>query len=462
MTANRLTKSAISSHDFGDFVSQYRRFCRIISHHSPPREIQIRRVHFIFSQIICIFARQMKLKRLVFLIPIWLIALCSFGQAGHVSARLTLDGKMQALAERLLEGKQGSIVAIEPSTGEVKCLVSKSFLSDTINRAIGQAYSPGSTFKVAQALALVSEGIVNKDSKFTCSEGFWKNNMHIGCHKHSSPQDLIGAIAHSCNSWFCKAFMNMIRDRVKYKNKLEAINKWKEYMSSLGLGRPLGIDMEGETDGEMPDSEMLERLYSGRWNEATIMWVGMGQGEVLATPLQLCNLAAIIANKGYYYIPHIHKDVDTTYTTRRLSTASPEAFELIRKGMRKAVTTGTATAIQHPDWQICGKTGTAENPGEDHSVFIGYAPMNNPKIAVSVYVENAGFGADLAAPLAQLMIEQYLTGKLSERSERKARQWYDFLVVPHDPTEVTEKETPTKIPMPTQPASPSTSPKGKS
>lgn len=398
----------------------------------------------------------MKRKRLALLIPIWLAALCSAGQTGHAPARLTLDGKMQALAERLLEGKQGSIVAIEPSTGEVKCLVSKSFLSDTVNRAIGQAYSPGSTFKVAQTLALVSEGIVNKDSKFTCSEGFWKDNIHIGCHKHGSPKDLIGAIAHSCNAWFCKAFMNMIKDRVKYKNKLEAINKWKEYMSALGLGRPLGIDMEGETGGEIPNSEILERLYNGRWNEATIMWVGMGQGEVLATPLQLCNLAAIIANKGYYYIPHIHKDVDTTYTTRRLSTASPEAFELVREGMRKAVTTGTATAIRHPDWQICGKTGTAENPGEDHSVFIGYAPMNNPKIAVSVYVENAGFGADLAAPIAQLMIEQYLTGKLSEHSERKARQWYDFMVVPYDPTETTEEEVPSETPVAAQLPSPLT------
>lgn len=398
----------------------------------------------------------MKRKRLALLIPIWLAALCSAGQTGHMPARLTLDGKMQALAERLLEGKQGSIVAIEPSTGEVKCLVSKSFLSDTVNRAIGQAYSPGSTFKVAQTLALVSEAIVNKDSKFTCSEGFWKDNIHIGCHKHGSPKDLIGAIAHSCNAWFCKAFMNMIKDRVKYKNKLEAINKWKEYMSALGLGRPLGIDMEGETGGEMPNSEILERLYNGRWNEATIMWVGMGQGEVLATPLQLCNLAAIIANKGYYYIPHIHKDVDTAYTTRRLSTASPEAFELVREGMRKAVTTGTATAIRHPDWQICGKTGTAENPGEDHSVFIGYAPMNNPKIAVSVYVENAGFGADLAAPIAQLMIEQYLTGKLSEHSERKARQWYDFMVVPYDPTETTEEEIPGETPVAAQLPSPLT------
>ncbi|SFF94547.1 penicillin-binding protein 2 [Prevotella sp. KH2C16] len=394
----------------------------------------------------------MKQKRLVSLFPIGLIALCSLGQTGHAPGRLTLDDKMQALAERLLEGKQGSIVAIEPSTGEVKCLVSKSFLSDTINRAIGMAYSPGSTFKTAQTLALVSEGIVNKDSKFTCSEGFWKDNIHIGCHKHSSPKDLIGAIAHSCNSWFCKAFMNMIKDRAKYKNKLEAINKWKEYMSSLGLGRPLGIDMEGETGGEMPDSEILERLYNGRWNETTIMWVGMGQGEVLATPLQLCNLAAIIANKGYYYIPHIRKNVDTTYTTRHLSAASPEAFDLVREGMRKAVTTGTATTIRHPDWQICGKTGTAENPGEDHSVFIGYAPMDAPKIAVCVYVENAGFGADLAAPLAQLMTEQYLTGKLSERSERKARQWYDFMVMPYDPTELMEEETPTGSPAETQPA----------
>lgn len=395
----------------------------------------------------------MKRLRLLFLIPLCLSVLYSQGQPEQPKVRLTIDDKMQALAERLLEGKQGSIVAIEPSTGEVKCLAAKSFLTDTLNRAIGQAYSPGSTFKVAQVLALVSEGFAGKDSKFACSEGFWKDNIHIGCHKHNSPQDLIGAVAHSCNSWFCKAFMAMIKDRVRYKTKLEAINKWKEYMLGLGLGRPLGIDMEGEVGGEMPDSEILERLYNGRWNEITIMWVGMGQGEVLATPLQLCNLAAIIANKGYYYVPHIHKDVSDIYTTRHVSAVSPEAFELVQKGMRKAITAGTAAALRHPDWQICGKTGTAENPGEDHSVFIGYAPMDNPKIAISVYVENAGFGADLAAPLAQLMIEQYLTGKLSAHSERKARQWYDLMVIPHDPAETTEWEEPVEIPAEIESAS---------
>lgn len=387
----------------------------------------------------------MKLRLAIFTTALCLICANTLAQTEPQKARLTLDPQMQALAQRLLEGKQGSIVAIEPQTGKVKCLVSQSFLSDTINRAIGLAYSPGSTFKTAQALALISEGVIFRNTRFSCDEGFWKDNIHIGCHKHRSPQDLVGAIAHSCNSWFCKAFMSMIKDRTKYKTKLEAIDRWKQYMLSFGLGAPLGIDMDGEASGEMPDAAMLEQLYNGRWNETTIMWVGMGQGEVTTTPLQLCNLAALIANKGFYITPHIHETTDSAYIRHHESLATPEAFDIVREGMRKAVTSGTAATIRHPDWQICGKTGTAENAGEDHSIFIGYAPMDSPRIAVCVYVENAGFGADLAAPLAQLMIEQYLNGHLTERSERKARQWYDYMVIPYDPADVEVEEESTDV-----------------
>lgn len=397
---------------------------------------QINQDKIFFSYFICNFARRMRLKLPILTGILFAAVGVASAQSEQVAGQRTIDPKMQDLAERLLEGKQGSIVAIEPHTGEVKCLASMSFMSDTINRAIGVAYSPGSTFKTAQALALVSEGIAYKDTRFSCDEGFWKDNIHIGCHKHRSPQDLIGAIAHSCNSWFCKAFMNMIRDRNKYKTKIEAIDRWKQYMLSFGLGAPLGIDINGEADGEMPDGEILGRMYNGRWNETTIMWVGMGQGEVAATPLQLCNLAALVANQGYYITPHVHHTNDSVFTIRHASLATPEAFRLVKEGMRRAVTSGTAATILHPDWLICGKTGTAENDGDDHSIFIGFAPEDNPKIAICVYVENAGFGADLAAPLAQLMFEQYLNGRLSPRSERKARQWYDYMVVPYEHTDV--------------------------
>lgn len=356
---------------------------------------------------------------------------------------LTIDEPLQALAERLLTSKQGSIVAIEPSSGNVLCMVSNSEPADSLNRAISVSYSPGSTFKVAQALTLLSEYIINKDSKFSCHKGFWRDNIHIGCHEHRSPQDLIGAIAHSCNSYFCKAFMAMIKNRTRYKTKLEAIDTWHSYMTSMGLGAPLGIDMEGEAAGIMPDAAYLEQVHEGRWNERTIMWMGMGQGEVRATPLQLCNLAALIANGGYYYTPHIHKGtpqhpLDARFLTPHESKASAKAYETVVEGMRAAITRGTAKTLNTPEYEICGKTGTAENTGDDHSLFIGFAPMKNPSIAIAVVVENGGFGADLAAPLAGLLFEQYLNGTLSQRSEYKVQQWEDFMVIPE--TELDEFE----------------------
>jgi penicillin-binding protein 2 len=389
---------------------------------------------FVFSNFLCIFANYMK-RYLLIIITALLSFTNLFGQVLPTDGKLTINTKLQKLGERLMQSKQGCIVAIEPETGEIKCMVSTSFEGDSINRAIGMEYSPGSTFKPAQALTLLSEFIVNKDSKYTCHKGFWNENIHIGCHEHRSPQDLIGALANSCNSWFCKAFMAMIKDRKKYETKLVAIDTWKQYMSSYGFGAPLGIDMPGEKGGMMPDSKLLEQEFNGRWNQTTIMWVGMGQGEATVTPIQLCNLAALIANRGYYYIPHIHKDAGDEYKEKHVAKASEKAFETVIEGMRKAVLTGTAHSICKPDWQICGKTGTAENPGDDHSIFIGFAPMDKPKIAICTFIENGGFGADMAAPISQLMIEQYLTGKLSAHSEHKVRQWENFLVIPHDPAD---------------------------
>lgn len=348
---------------------------------------------------------------------------------------LTIDYKLQALGQRLLQGKQGSIVAIVPATGEVKCMVSRTALADSINRAIEVAYSPGSTFKTAQTLTLLSENIITPETQFSCHKGFWKDNLHIGCHVHHSPLKLIGAIAHSCNSYFCKSFMAMIKNRTRYKNKLEAVDTWHDYMTSMGLGQPLGIDLPGEQGGLVPNAALLEKQFNGRWNESSIMWLGMGQGEIMVTPLQLCNLAAMIANRGFYYIPHIHQPtaaapLDNTYTSRHQCKATPQSFETVIAGMREAVVSGTCKMIDNSNYQICGKTGTAENPGEDHSIFIGFAPMDVPQIAISVYIENGGFGADLAAPLAALMMEQYITGKLSERSERKVKQWENYFVLP--------------------------------
>lgn len=341
---------------------------------------------------------------------------------------LTIDTTLQSLGEQLLNNKQGSIIAIEPSTGKILALVNHDRVFDDANRAISMEYAPGSTFKTAQALVLLSEGTLTPEQTYPCNKGFWQGKIHIGCHVHRTPLNLVQAIGQSCNSYFCKAFQEDIDNRIVYPTKFRAINRWNAYMESLGLGKPLGVDLEGEASGSIPDSASLQRLHRGSWNGTTIMWVGMGQGEVTTTPIQLCNLAAIIANRGYYIIPHIHAGtkempLDKKYTEKHLSLVSPDAYPIVIKGMRAAVTEGTCASINTPAYQICGKTGTAENHGKDHSIFMGFAPMDHPRIAVSVYIENGGFGADLAAPIASLIIEQYLNGHLSARSRQKAIRW---------------------------------------
>lgn len=343
------------------------------------------------------------------------------------SGKLCLDPALQQLAERLLQGKQGSIVAIEPATGRIRCMVSHNKVDDGVNRAIAKVYSPGSTFKTAQALEMLSEGTLVPEKTFPCHRGFYFNKIHIGCHPHRAPLALVQAIGQSCNSYFCKAFQEMIDNRQAYLTKYRAINRWARYMHSFGLGHRLGIDLPGEVAGCIPDSAYLQRRHRGNWNGTTIMWMGMGQGEVTTTPLQLCNLAAIIANRGWYVTPHIHRipafSEDSTYIRRHHSLAKPAAFNTVIAGMRAAVTGGTAASINTPLYKICGKTGTAENEGRDHSIFMGFAPMTDAKIAVSVYVENGGFGADLAAPLAALIIEQAVRGHLSPASQRKVALW---------------------------------------
>ena len=340
---------------------------------------------------------------------------------------LTVDAKLQNLAERLLNGKQGSIVAIDPSTGEILCMVSHNKVDASVNRAISMEYSPGSTFKVAQAATLLTFGAITPETQYPCHKGFWTNGIHIGCHEHHSPLDLVQAIGQSCNAWWCQAFRDFVDDRALYPVKATAINDWHSFMASMGLGHSLGIDLPGEVGGLIPDAAYLDFTHHG-WNGTTIMWLGMGQGEVRITPLQLCNLAAVIANRGYWYTPHIHKNsstqvVDSVLTVRHQSRPSKESFEIVIEGMRAAVINGTCTAIRNPHYKVCGKTGTAQNEGHDHSVFMGFAPEKHPRIAVSVYVENGGWGADLACPLGGLVMEQYIMGKLSPASEEKVKKW---------------------------------------
>lgn len=360
---------------------------------------------------------------------------------------LSLDIELQQLGERLMKNKIGSIVAIEPSTGEILCMVSapsydpsllagrqrgknhKALSKDKnkplLNRAIMGTYPPGSTFKTTQAATFLQEGIITDETAFPCSNGFIFNNFRLGCHAHSSPTQLKDAIATSCNAYFCWGLHRMFGSS-KYSGTKEAMNRWRDYMVSMGFGYKLGIDLPGEVRGMIPNAEYYTRHYGNYWRAVTVISIAIGQGEVTLTPLQIANLGATIANRGTYITPHIVKAIEddtiaTEYRTPKKTLVSPEVYEQIVEGMRHAVTDGTCRAANIPGLDVCGKTGTAENKGRDHSAFMGFAPMDNPKIAVAVYVENGGFGATYGVPIGALLMEQYLNGKLSEESEQKAK-----------------------------------------
>ena len=237
----------------------------------------------------------------------------------------------------------------------------------------------------------------------------------------------IDAIAISCNTWFLTTFASMLNDKFMYETPSEAITAWNAHMRSMGLGGPLGVDIAGEKGGLLANVNYLNRRYPKGWDGKTIMWAGMGQGDITLTPLQLCNLATVIANRGFYYPPHIHQATESRplsqrYLTSRQSSIAADAFPIVVEGMRQAVLKGTATSINTADYPICGKTGTVENSGADHSAFIGFAPMNNPQIAIAVFIEHGGWGADMAAPIGGLIIEEYLKGKLSTQSEARAKR----------------------------------------
>ena len=359
---------------------------------------------------------------------------------------LSIDIELQALAERLLQNKIGSVVAIEPSTVEVLCLASSPSFNPQmltgrqrgenhrllsldkqkplLNRAIQGTYPPGSTFKTSQALTYLQEGIITPETSFPCSMGFRFKGLHVGCHAHSSPTALIPGLATSCNSYFCWGLYRMIGSD-QYGSSQEALTRWKDHMVSMGFGYRLGIDLPGEARGFIPNSGFYDKWYGTRWNGLTIISISIGQGEVTLTPLQIANLGATIANRGYYIAPHVVKgiqdeEIDSLYTTPKYTMVDKKHYETVVLGMREAVLNGTCRAANLPDIEVCGKTGTAQNRGKDHSAFMGFAPMNDPKIAVAVYVENGGFGAVYGVPIGALIMEKYLTGTLREESEKKA------------------------------------------
>ncbi len=360
---------------------------------------------------------------------------------------LGLDRDLQALAERLLTGKLGAIVAIEPKTGEILCMassptydprimvgrdrgknhirLSRDPMKPLLNRAMMGTYPPGSTFKITQALVGLQEGAIDPNISFPCHHGFNYKGLHVGCHGHQSPINLVPAIGTSCNSYFCWNLFRMFSNRRKYGSVQNAMTRWKDYMVAMGFGYKLGIDLPGERRGMIPNADYYDKAYRKSWNGLTVISISIGQGEVTATPLQIANLAATVANRGYYIVPHVVQSIqngqlDTLYTRRKYTGVDPKWYEYAVAGMRKAVLSGTCRGANLPDHEVCGKTGTAQNRGHDHSAFMGFAPMNNPRIAVAVYVENGGFGNVYGVPIGALIMEQYLNGKLSEASQKKA------------------------------------------
>jgi penicillin-binding protein 2 len=362
------------------------------------------------------------------------------GEALH----LGVDIELQAYGEKLLKNKRGCIVAIEPETGEILALVSsptydpnlligkrniskyygrmvKDESKPLFPRPLAAEYPPGSTFKLINSLIGLQEGVITKNSGFTCDKSV------VGCHNHSSAGNLADAIKHSCNPYFYAVTRRIIQQNQKKKLTEDAeigLNLWAKYMHSFGLGKKLETDITGIRSGLIPDALYYDKWYGHHnWAFSTIRSISIGQGEVMLTPLQIANVGAIIANKGWYITPHFVKSIGKKgplekFTKKNYSLVDTKHFDVIIEGMRRVVYEpgGTGKRALLKDIVICGKTGTVQNPhGDDHSVFLAFAPMDKPKIAIAVFIENAKGGGGLwAAPTASLMIEKYINDTISE------------------------------------------------
>ena len=371
----------------------------------------------------------------------------------------TIDAELQQYGQELMQNKVGSIVAIEPSTGEILALVSSpgidvEQLADIgkhyneivsnpykpmYNRAVQASYPPGSVFKLVNGLIGLQEGVLQPSYTYPCSQGYHFGAGHkLGCHAHKSPINMEESIMMSCNAYYCYVLKNIL-DNKKYANVAEALDAWHEYVESFGFGRKLGSDFPAELAGSIPTSKTYNKAYGrGRWNSTTVISLSIGQGEILATPMHLANLCATIANRGHYYIPHIVKasegvEIDSRFTERQYTKVDTVHFTKLIRGMWRAVNSGagmggTAWVAHIDSLDVCGKTGTAQNPrGADNSVFICFAPMDNPKIAIAAYVENGGFGASYAAPIASLMVEKYLKGTVKRQSLEEQMKSRDLM-----------------------------------
>jgi penicillin-binding protein 2 len=348
----------------------------------------------------------------------------------------TIDGDLQLYGEMLMKNKIGSIVALQPSTGEVLVMISsptydpnlltsknlsnnftaleRDTLAPLFHRPIMAMYPPGSIFKLVQALIALQEGVIDVHTIYPC------NKKIVNCHPHPSPTDLHQAIQYSCNPYFYYVFKHIINQHISkdtYVDTRLGLEKWLNYVRQFGLGKQLGIDLPNEKRGYLPDTKFYDLRYGEkRWKASTIRSLDIGQGEMLVTPLQMVNLAAIMANRGHYYTPHLIKRVENNIVPieKYEISINKKYFDFVVNAMRDVIEHGPAWRAKVKGIVVCGKTGTAENPhGADHAVFMGFAPLEEPQIAVSVYVENAGWGSRAAAAIAGLIIEKYLTGKIS-------------------------------------------------
>lgn len=359
---------------------------------------------------------------------------------------LSIDADLQAYAESLMVNKVGAMVAIQPSTGEILCMVSSPTFDPRLlvgrqrgrnykgleanpykplfDRAVSASYPPGSTFKPTQGLIGLQDGAITPQTVLHCNGGFRMGNFRMGCHDGAAAWTIVPAIATSCNGYFGWCLVNILNNK-KYKTIQDSFTAWKDYMVSMGYGYKLGVDVPGETRGFIPNAAYYNKGFrTEKWKPINVISISIGQGEILATPLQIANLAATIANRGHYYVPHvIHEIQDTlipdTFKIQQRTMIDPKWYDWIVDGMRMAAVSGTVRRTGNMDPEgivLCGKTGTAQNPhGTDHSVFMGFAPQNNPEIAVCCYVENGGFGATYGVPIGTLVIEKYLNGKISDR-----------------------------------------------
>lgn len=376
--------------------------------------------------------------------------------------QLSLDIELQAYGEYLMRNKIGAIVIIEPKTGEILCLVTsptydpsmllgRDFQSNykelektpnkpLFNRALQGTYPPGSTFKTAQGLVFLEEGIITPETMFSCAHGYPPGGGRPKCHGHGSPLALVPAVATSCNSYFCYGLNAMLSNRRKYTSIIDAFEVWKNHMVSMGFGYRLGVDLPSEKRGFIPNSQYYSKNFGKEnWHAQNVISIAIGQGEILTTPLQVANLGATIANRGYFITPHIVRQIqdsvlDRQYLERRDPGVKSLYYNSIAQGMANAVTGGTCRGINLlPEIAVGGKTGTAENPhGRDHSWFMGFAPVENPEMAIAVLVENGGFGATFAVPIARLMVQKYLKGEIPASEKWLEDRMANAIVLPNN------------------------------